>query len=237
MCFEYEIIDRSRFYFEEGFHPKDSVLVVIDGSFHCEIGGRAYQAGKYDVFVFGRQEPFRRRVLTPLRCVYVQFDRFPFPVSSGLLKTADSLRSQSSVDLLVKAAKEENRPLIGHFLNDLFILHGLSADEPQDQTVADCVRYLEENYCRPISLDLLAGRYSVSKQTLIARFNRCLHRSPIHLLNEIRIRQAKRLLTDSDDTVQQIALKCGFDNQYYFSGKFKQQTGLSPTAYRKKFVI
>lgn len=51
----YKIINRSQFALPEGFHPKDSLLMVLSGSFSCTISKKSYTAVAGDVFVFNKQ--------------------------------------------------------------------------------------------------------------------------------------------------------------------------------------
>ncbi len=50
-----------------------------------------------------------------------------------------------------------------------------------------------------------------------------------------RIREAKRLLRETDLPLLRIALECGFHDQSHFSGRFRRETGLTPLTYRKEF--
>ena len=44
---------------------------------------------------------------------------------------------------------------------------------------------------------------------------------------------AKTLLSDTDIYIRDIAFRCGFENEYYFSNFFKKHTSYSPSAFRK----
>jgi len=58
---------------------------------------------------------------------------------------------------------------------------------------------------------------------------------PHQYLLELRIRKARRLLTDTTLSVEAIADELGFDSSFYFSRCFKQRTGLAPRNFRKNF--
>jgi two-component system response regulator YesN len=53
-------------------------------------------------------------------------------------------------------------------------------------------------------------------------------------LTEVRLKQAKRLLIETDHSVQEIADKVGYTDPNYFSRVFKDLVGISPRAYRQK---
>ena len=63
-------------------------------------------------------------------------------------------------------------------------------------------------------------------------------RPTTQFLSELKMAQAstadeaKKMLTDTDLMVKEIAYACGFENEYYFSNFFKKHSALSPTAFR-----
>jgi transcriptional regulator GlxA family with amidase domain len=57
--------------------------------------------------------------------------------------------------------------------------------------------------------------------------------SPINYLITCRIREGKRLLTETDLSLSQIAAVLGFSSSSYFSQSFRNAEGVSPTEYRK----
>lgn len=57
--------------------------------------------------------------------------------------------------------------------------------------------------------------------------------SAIHDVIQSRIDHAKYLLTSTDFTIKIIAEKCGYDNDIHFMRQFKNETGMTPSTYRK----
>ena len=51
---------------------------------------------------------------------------------------------------------------------------------------------------------------------------------------QVRLDRAKKLLTETNETVNRICETVGIQNEPYFCRLFKKSTGLSPTAYRCK---
>lgn len=56
--------------------------------------------------------------------------------------------------------------------------------------------------------------------------------SPVQLIHQRRILEAKRLLKSTDLSIKEIAFKLGFVDAPYFTNFFKKQTGMSPTDFR-----
>ena len=70
-------------------------------------------------------------------------------------------------------------------------------------------------------------------------FRRCfkedLHKTPLEYLTDLRIYTAKKLLTQlTFQSVEMVAVQCGYRDIYYFSKAFKKITGMSPSEYRKQ---
>jgi len=57
--------------------------------------------------------------------------------------------------------------------------------------------------------------------------------TPIAYLNRYRVSQAKRLLTETNKSVTEIAMEVGFSDSGYFSRVFRRETGRSPEAFRR----
>ena len=92
--------------------------------------------------------------------------------------------------------------------------------------------YLHAHYGEHLTLSILANQFGCSRSTLIAAFEKTNGESVMGYLSRLRIDSAKRLLTETDLSVGEIAARCGFENVYYFSTAFKKVHGTSPKSYR-----
>ena len=54
----------------------------------------------------------------------------------------------------------------------------------------------------------------------------------VELITDLRMELAQKLLAQKELPVKEIAGRCGYSDQFYFSRIFKKQTGLSPKEYR-----
>jgi AraC-like DNA-binding protein len=79
----------------------------------------------------------------------------------------------------------------------------------------------------------LAEAVNVSEDYLTRIFHREMGLSPWDYLNRFRVFFAAGLLLKSDETIQEIALRSGFQDHAYFCRVFKKIYGLSPGQYRK----
>ena len=100
--------------------------------------------------------------------------------------------------------------------------------------VARVLRYLETAYDDPVSPSSLARKAGMTA----ARFARIIKRihgiSPMQLITKTRITVGSRLLCETDASIAQIALDCGFADHSAFTRTFRAVTGTSPTEYRRQ---
>jgi AraC-like DNA-binding protein len=92
---------------------------------------------------------------------------------------------------------------------------------------------MEHNYQQNISLDDLADMAGCNSQYLCRFFKEITGMSPIKYLISIRIERACKLLNETDLSVIEVSMECGFDNVSYFIRKFKEITNTTPNQYRK----
>lgn len=95
------------------------------------------------------------------------------------------------------------------------------------------VAYFQQNYHRPLSRKEVAQAIGMSENYLSQIFRQELAISPWEYLNRYRIKQARELLTQTEDSITSITLQVGFDDPSYFGRVFHKIMGLSPRAYRE----
>ena len=96
-------------------------------------------------------------------------------------------------------------------------------------------KLIEENYCRMHTVKDYAALLNVSSKTLTLYVNECSKYSPLELINNRIILEAKRLLRYSVLSVKEIAFRLGFEDPSYFAKFFKRLVKQSPADYRESF--
>jgi len=106
--------------------------------------------------------------------------------------------------------------------------------EADDNTVslANTVAYMEFHFREDISVEELASMSGMSPRHFRRVFHEIYGTSPLKYLHTLRIRSAARLLRSTDLPVTEIAIRSGYPDGNYFSGKFKQFMGMPPLKYR-----
>jgi AraC-like DNA-binding protein len=109
-----------------------------------------------------------------------------------------------------------------------------SGEVPSAVEVA--LRHLESSFDEPVSPSSLARMADMSA----ARFARVIKRiygiSPMQLITKTRITAGSRLLRETDASIAEIALECGFADHSAFTRAFRAVTGMSPSECRKMRV-
>jgi transcriptional regulator GlxA family with amidase domain len=80
----------------------------------------------------------------------------------------------------------------------------------------------------------LAQLAGISVPHFFRRFHQATGSSPMDWLRRERVNHAKRLLTETQNLVRDIADQVGYNDPFYFSRDFKKLVGLSPRRYRDR---
>lgn len=109
-----------------------------------------------------------------------------------------------------------------------------SAKQKQySNNVAAALKIIHSEYATSLSLINVAERLHLNSVYLGALFKQETGASFAKYLNEYRISQAIELLQKTEEDINQIANKVGYQNSSYFFRIFKQHTNMSPKEYRE----
>ncbi|TDQ40365.1 helix-turn-helix domain-containing protein [Aureibacillus halotolerans] len=102
------------------------------------------------------------------------------------------------------------------------------------QSILDIKKYIEKHYhCIDLSLSYLSDLFNIQPTYLSRIFKEEMGEKFVDYLMNVRIRQAKTLLSETEETVQQITVKVGYTHVVSFTRAFKKITGVPPGEYRK----
>ena len=94
------------------------------------------------------------------------------------------------------------------------------------------ILYISQNFNRRITLDETAEHVHLNPSYFSTLFKQSTGSSFKEYLNMVRVEESKRLLSNTDFSIIDIAVAVGFDDQSYFSKVFKKYTGITPKQYR-----
>lgn len=101
-----------------------------------------------------------------------------------------------------------------------------------NKLINEVIYYIGKHYMEDISLSSLADTFYLSKEHLSRLFKRETGTNLFSYIMELKLDDAKKLLTSTELTLDEIAFKLGFSNGNYFSKVFKKNTGQSPREYK-----
>ncbi len=149
-------------------------------------------------------------------------------VFTGLFKNADLVWNAKSQGYLYKTASLLHEIL--YHIDCLLNSAPVTARIPE--WLVSAKSYIEENYYKiPIRISKLAAMSGVSEAFFRRRFKAAYGTSPYRYYFALRMRRALELLESDSYLVKDIALMCGYENEYHFSLDFKKYYGASPSKY------
>lgn len=106
--------------------------------------------------------------------------------------------------------------------------------EASNFIVNNAIKYMEQNYPHKITLSEVAEKTYVSQWHLSKLLNRNVGLNFSEILNNVRIKEAQKLLCDPSLRIGDIAERVGFVDMAHFSRVFKKNIGISANEYRNK---
>jgi LacI family transcriptional regulator len=100
--------------------------------------------------------------------------------------------------------------------------------------IARSLRFMLDNFHKPISVDDMAQAASMSRRGFHHAFLQHVRRTPGHELQHMRIERAKKLLAGSNEKIGTIGELCGYQSANGFWLAFTTATGQSPQEYRNR---
>lgn len=101
------------------------------------------------------------------------------------------------------------------------------------KSITKSIQIIYDEISSPLLVQSIAERVNMSRSYFSFCFKKVTGESFNQYVRDKRIKIAKEYLEKTDFTIMEIAEKCGYEDEKYFSRVFKQETGLLPTRYRK----
>jgi AraC family transcriptional regulator, glycine betaine-responsive activator len=159
-------------------------------------------------------------------------------------KMMTSAGGTASIDLLLSLIVDEYGLDLANTVADQMI-HNLIRTEQDNQRLsvptrigvrhpklAESIKMMEANIEDPISPSVLASDVGMSTRQLERLFRRYLNRSPKRYYMDLRLQKARNLLLQTDMSVINVALACGFTSPSHFSKCYRAQYETTP--YRER---
>ncbi len=96
---------------------------------------------------------------------------------------------------------------------------------------------LRKSFGQDVDFDDLAKRHGLSSSTFRRRWSEAVGKPPGRYLQELRMREACRMLVETNRPIHEIARTVGFADELYFSRRFRKELRMAPRDYRKAYQI
>lgn len=104
----------------------------------------------------------------------------------------------------------------------------------ESAVVREAKKYILNNYAEKITLESVSKKVGFSKVYFSKIFTEEVGNNFITYLTNVRVKNAKKLLDETDMKMYEICEKVGYNNIEHFSRTFKKLVGLSPVQYKNK---
>ncbi len=150
----------------------------------------------------------------------------------------------ASIDLMLKIVADDHGEELASAVADILIYSSIRTDQDTQRLsiptrigvrhpkLSRVIQIMETNIEEPISPATLAKDVGMSTRQLERLFRRYLSRSPKRYYMELRLQKARNLLMQTDMTVINVALACGFASPSHFSKCYRSHYDTTP--YRER---
>lgn len=97
------------------------------------------------------------------------------------------------------------------------------------------ISFVHQQYDLKISLADIAAAGTVCRSQCFKLFNKYVGQTPNNYLTQFRIQKSCDMLRETNRSISEIALSCGFQSPSYFTAIFRKQIGVVPLDYRKQY--
>lgn len=108
----------------------------------------------------------------------------------------------------------------------------LEAESSGSRAFAGTLRYLDDNFFKPIKVETLAAMANMSYRSFTEHFKKTTDKTVIEYLTEMRVEYAKKLMIETENILY-AAFESGFGDVAHFYRVFKKITGKTP----QKFIL
>ena len=171
----------------------------------------------------------------------VELSKSVFAIDGNRMTTAGGT---SSIDMFLQVIADDHGEELANWVADQQIYSSIRTDQDTQRLsvptrigvrhpkLSQVIQMMEQNIEEPISPSILAKDVGMSTRQLERLFRRYLNRSPKRYYMELRLQKARNLLMQTDMSVINVALACGFASPSHFSKCYRAHYDTTP--YRER---
>jgi len=242
----YYLLNGERFYLinDKVYHIERGTLVLINSYLiHATTN---YAKSSYERLLIEFKKDFLKKLSEELKSVNL-FECFEKEIHVIPL----GIKEQQFVETLIFSMLDEyksNSPSLDDYaksaLTQLLLFAGKHAQKTDKynpvyinsthKVISEAVGYINNNYGDEISLSKISALFHISPGHFSKTFKRETGLAFCDYLNNVRIKEACKLIHKTDMSISEIAFSVGYNSSTHFGRIFKEIIGTSPLAYKKE---
>lgn len=233
--------------------PHWIVSYVAEGEVTLSAGGEMHRVRAQDVMLHPPNVSFSESSDTKGTHLWMQvsvlcarqFDLYQLYRIGPVVPVADPLRFESTFQKLLTVWNDRALPFrdlkltaLTLQLTELILTGWERAGRPErsDASAGDrfarLIGYMSMRISERWDREQLAALVRLHPNYMDRSFQRHYGLTPMQMLRDMRLKRAKQLLEDTDETLESVAVRCGMTDASYLCKQFKKQFGLLPGEYR-----
>ena len=234
------------------FHSELEMAVCFSGKVNCFLSGQNFDFGAGDIVLFYPNQVHNYRMIEDGEFLVIIFYPELIPNMTSYFKSCLPERLKINInesnelknvlfsikDNYIKEVDNSESMLIGYLNLAMFLMKPLMGSKPianiSSGNFEKICNYCIHNYRNKITLEILSKELHLSTQRISHIFNQNMRITIPQYVNFLRISEACRLLTETDDPVLKIYPNVGFDSFQTFNRVFYGLMKMTPKQFREK---
>lgn len=249
----YYVVKRPNYQFPGEVHRYYELTYVDQGNLYTTVDGKSYELEANQFMIYGPGQFHDQRVTSEASCSYmtVIFKAEGLIASESLNQVFTCSRSMvSTMESFVKATDDKGPYRFDAMVTTLqsFLVLALHSKTKEDialptspinqhfenKLMEEIIDYINHHLYEPLPIDQICQKFSISRSTLQNLFKNNLQTAPKQYINEAKLNRSKILIRKGDRTISEIASLLGFNSIHYFSRKFTQRYGITPSEFSRR---
>lgn len=248
----YYQVRNTKYNFTGESHEHWELSFIDNGKLITSIDSEVYYLENYDIILYAPRQYHTQHTEEGQSCSYLtlMFDMIctnedalknrVFHANRELLNAINNFvqatnnKTPYDHDLMICHLQETIiRLLQSEFINDSQLANTPMQQKFESELLNEILIYIKDNIYTAITIEKLCLEFSISRSSLQQLFKNNLNTAPKQYISDLKLKKSKLLIKESKYTISEISNILGFSSIHYFSRKFKQQFGITPTDYAK----
>lgn len=251
LCCYYQVRN-SNYFFPGETHNYFELTYIDNGSLTTMVDGEDYHLDKLDLMIYAPGQFHTQETGPNTSCSYLTV-MFELNCENSYLLTnrvyhahkriynaltnfirVSQLDNMYDEDLMICYLKEILVYILQYDFNDDEEVSSSPMQERfENELLNEIIQYINAHIYEQFTIEEICHQFSISRSSLQTLFKKNLKVAPKQYISNIKLNKGKVLIKESTHTVSEISAMLGFTSVHYFSRKFKQEFGITPSDYAK----